>query len=170
MQLYPILIYGIDNAGKTAIVLSLKHRKTVDKTLPTLAFNIEKIQHENLEFQIWDAPGQVKFRDIWKTGYQRAKVLVFILDTSDAARFPEAHDVFLNVLNDPMTRGVPLVFCYHKMDLPLAKTNLPAAKSLFALSSLRGRKMVAYETTIMDLKGLLKMLGTLVDIVLGVMF
>jgi small GTP-binding protein len=167
---YPIIFFGIDQAGKTALTLTLKEGKTVNSTLPTLAFNIDKIDYGDLEIQIWDAPGQRRFRDIWGRGYQKAKILVFIIDTADYNRFEEAKHELDRVLNDEITKGIPLVFCFHKMDLPEAVANLEKAKSIFKLSEIRGRKVFRFETTIMDLKSLTKFKGTLHDIVYEVMW
>lgn len=168
--LHPILFYGIDKAGKTALTLTLKEGKTISSTLPTLAFNIDKIEYGDLEIQVWDAPGQRRFRDLWVKGYQKAKILVFVLDTADLARFEEAKQELDRVLNDEITRAIPLVFCFHKMDLEEAKSNLDAAKKFFRLSEIRGRKVVRFETTIMDIGSLTKLKGTLHDIVYGVMW
>jgi small GTP-binding protein len=169
MVLHRVFLYGIDQAGKTALLLSMKNRSTFDNTNPTLAFNISKMTVKEIEFQIWDAPGQQKFRNVWKQGFERAEILVFVLDTADTMRYPEAYEEFTKVIEDPITRGVPLVFCYHKMDLPEAQAALPEAKKMFKLSTIRSRKLLAYQTTIMNVQTLVKLEDTLVNIIMGLM-
>jgi small GTP-binding protein len=170
METQKVFVFGIDQAGKTAFVLSMKEDRTVSTTLPTLAFNIDKISVQNMQFQIWDAPGQRAFREIWTKGYDKAKLLVFLLDVADTARYEEAFTEFTRVLEDPITRGIPLVFCYHKMDLPESKENLAMARKMFNLPGLTGRRMLAYETSIHDMKNLRKIRETFVEIVLGIMW
>ncbi len=151
-------------------MLTIKNKKTIETTIPTLAFNIEKLVIKDLEFQIWDAPGQKTLRDVWKSGYERAKILIFVLDTADKMRYKEAREEFFKVLDNPVTWGIPLIFCYHKMDLDEAQENIYEAKKIFNLSSVRGRKIIAYETSIMQLETLTKLESTLVNIILGTMW
>ena len=143
-------IFGIDYAGKTALYQTLRENKEMPATKPTLSFNVGKLLIENIEFVVWDAPGQKPFREVWKQGYARSKILVFVLDTADPNRYSEALEEFQKVINDPITRAAPLVFCFHKMDLDNAKNNLVIAKALFDLVQLRPRKMFIYETSIYD--------------------
>ena len=165
-----IFIYGLDYAGKTTILETMKHEKTMADATPTLAFNISKYLYDRVEFQMWDAPGQIKFRDIWKKGYERADLLIFVLDCADEGRYQEAREEFHKVLVDKLTPGIPLVFLYHKMDLEAARTHLQKAKATFDLPSIKNRKVVAYETSIYHLPSIYKFRSTLVDIISGTMW
>jgi small GTP-binding protein len=170
MDIYKVFLYGLDYAGKTAISMSLRHGETITKTKPTLSFNIDKIIANDLEFQIWDAPGQPPLRRFWKRGFDKAKTLVFVLDTANKSRYQEAKEELLKILDDPLTRGIPLVFCYHKIDLPEAKANLADARKFFNLKELTYRKLIAYETSICELNTLKKLESTLVNIAMGIMW
>ncbi len=135
------------------MLLTMKHGQTTAVTKPTLAFNIDSLAFQNLEFQVWDAPGQQPFRQIWLKGYDKAKILVFVLDTANEKRYAEAQAEFLKVINEPMTRGIPLIFCFHKMDLPHAKQHIDEAKIFFNADMFksRGCKNVKFlETSIAD--------------------
>ena len=61
MALSRVFLYGIDKAGKTAIVLTIKNKKTIETTIPTLAFNIEKLVIKDPEFQISACAGPKNF-------------------------------------------------------------------------------------------------------------
>ena len=48
------------------------------------------------------------------------------------------------------TWGIPLIFCFHKMDLQAAKDNLIKTKEFFNLDSIENRSINTLETSIHD--------------------
>ncbi|WMV36497.1 hypothetical protein MTR67_029882 [Solanum verrucosum] len=56
-----ILVLGLDNAGKTTILYRLQMGEVVS-TIPTIGFNVETVQYNNIKFQVWDL---VCFHDIF---------------------------------------------------------------------------------------------------------
>ncbi len=58
-----ILMLGLDNAGKTSILMHLKQDEFVD-TVPTVGLNVEHINYRNLSLTLWDVGGQA--RSLWK--------------------------------------------------------------------------------------------------------
>jgi small GTP-binding protein len=142
-----VFLFGIDNAGKTALAKTMKDEATAD-TGPTLMFDITKMVIKNLEFAIWDAPGQVDFRETWEEGLDKAQVLLFVVDVTDMARFEEAKQELDKILNASETREIPLVICFHKMDLPEAASNYDMAREIFDVSSIPDRKVFSFDTSI----------------------
>ena len=60
-----IVLMGLDNSGKTSIVLCLKGVKNLSSfsaVNPTRGFEINKFRTLGSEFNIWDFGGQEKFR------------------------------------------------------------------------------------------------------------
>ncbi len=144
-------LFGLDRAGKTYITnfLIVSMSMGASGYKPTLGFNVKDLSMEDLQFQIWDAPGQAKLRKTWKRGYTKAELLVFILDVADRDRFQEARETLKDVLDKVKTKKAPLIFCYHKMDLPEAQANLEKAKNYFFSTSWeREFPTVAVETSI----------------------
>ena len=64
-----ILMLGLDAAGKTTALYKMKLGEMVT-TVPTIGFNVERVQHRNLEMTIWDVGGQDKIRPLWKHYYE----------------------------------------------------------------------------------------------------
>jgi Arf/Sar family protein len=54
-----VLMLGLDAAGKTTILYKL-HIGEVLSTVPTIGFNVEKVQYRNIIFSVWDVGGQVR--------------------------------------------------------------------------------------------------------------
>lgn len=142
-----IFLFGLDNAGKTSLAQYIKS-DSCETTLPTLAFNLDKWVIDDLEFQVWDAPGQIGLRKVWKNGINRANILMFVLDTSQPDRFQEAKQELDTVLNNMDTVGLPLLFCFHKLDLSAAQENTNLAKEIMKLPLIASRKVFRFETTV----------------------
>ncbi|TYG62270.1 hypothetical protein ES288_D07G215200v1 [Gossypium darwinii] len=56
-----ILVLGLDNAGKTTILYRLQMCEVVS-TIPTIGFNVETVQYNNIKFQVWDLGGQTSIK------------------------------------------------------------------------------------------------------------
>ena len=48
-----LLILGLDGAGKTTILYKLKLGEVVT-TIPTVGFNFETVEYQNVSFTVWD--------------------------------------------------------------------------------------------------------------------
>jgi len=56
-----IVIFGLDNAGKTTIVKKFNSEPT-DTISPTLGFDINTLQHRGYNLNVWDIGGQQTIR------------------------------------------------------------------------------------------------------------
>ncbi len=142
-----VFLFGIDNAGKTALSMAIKEEQVTD-TKPTIAFDISKWVFKSLEFAIWDAPGQIKFRDAWEKGFNKAQVLLYVIDTSDAARFAESKRELDKILESYETARVPLIILFHKMDKPESVAHIVDAREAFKVPLIRNRKVYCFQTSI----------------------
>lgn len=62
----PILMLGLDEAGKTTILLKLLEWQEKLKTIPTIFFNVKNIEFEDKVYKIFDIGGCKGVRDLWK--------------------------------------------------------------------------------------------------------
>jgi small GTP-binding protein domain len=58
-----IIILGLDAAGKTTLLYKLKLGEIVT-TIPTIGFNVERVEYKNINFTVWDVGGQDKIRPL----------------------------------------------------------------------------------------------------------
>mmetsp|Transcript_4437 Transcript_4437/g.3667 ORF Transcript_4437/g.3667 Transcript_4437/m.3667 type:complete len:117 (+) Transcript_4437:85-435(+) len=94
-----LLMLGLDNAGKTTITQRLKLGKFI-KTIPTIGFNVENIDHKNLRMMVWDIAGQEKVRPLWKVYFEKTNGLIFVVDSEDKERIGQARDELNWILSD----------------------------------------------------------------------
>merc|ERR1711862_64334 len=133
-----ILMVGLDAAGKTTILYKLKLGEVVT-TIPTIGFNVETVEYENISFTVWDVGGQDKIRPLWRHYYQGTQGLIFVVDSNDRDRAEDAREELDKMLDeDEMREAVLLVFA-NKQDLPNAMTAAEVTEKL-GLHNLRHRQ------------------------------
>lgn len=113
-----VIMMGLDGAGKTTLLYKLKGNQVVE-TLPTIGFNVEPLEAPGyMSLILWDVGGQAQLRASWKDYLEGTDVLVYVLDSTDGARLPEAVDELIEVLNDPNMTGVPFLVLANKQEAP----------------------------------------------------
>jgi ADP-ribosylation factor-like protein 2 len=65
-----LLILGLDNAGKTTMVLKF-NGDNIDTIEPTLGFNIITLEHRGYKLNVWDVGGQKSLRTYWKNYFEQ---------------------------------------------------------------------------------------------------
>ncbi|MFX0103022.1 MAG: ADP-ribosylation factor-like protein [Candidatus Hodarchaeota archaeon] len=147
-----IFLFGIDNAGKTTLSQVLRTGNYEGDIFPTTSYDIHALflKHfkESIEFKIWDAPGQIIYRSSWDEGCAGASILIYALDTSEKARFIEAQEALQGILGKDETKGVPLIFLYHKIDKDQSKKNYYEAQDTFKPALIPGRDVYVIHTSI----------------------
>ncbi|XP_004296745.1 PREDICTED: ADP-ribosylation factor 1-like isoform 2 [Fragaria vesca subsp. vesca] len=94
-----ILVLGLDNAGKTTILYRLQMGEVVS-TIPTIGFNVETVQYNNIKFQVWDLGGQTSIRPYWRCYFPNTQAIIYVVDSSDTDRLVIAKEEFHAILED----------------------------------------------------------------------
>mmetsp|Transcript_12511 Transcript_12511/g.38203 ORF Transcript_12511/g.38203 Transcript_12511/m.38203 type:complete len:180 (-) Transcript_12511:166-705(-) len=124
-----ILMLGLDNAGKTSILYRLKDGAHI-KTVPTIGFNVETLEINNIQMQVWDLGGQASIRPYWRSYYQRQEAIIFVVDSTDTERLAVAKDELLSILEeDELQEAVICVFA-NKQDVRNALDAAAVAEGL----------------------------------------
>ncbi|MFX1254526.1 MAG: ADP-ribosylation factor family protein [Promethearchaeota archaeon] len=110
-----IVFCGLDYAGKTSLVNYLKiGHLTV--TFPTYGLNLEALKYGEVIFEISDLGGHQDFRGFWENFMVGADIIVYVIDASDANRFPESKLAFNDVFS-PVNVNKPVLILANKQDL-----------------------------------------------------
>lgn len=131
-----ILILGLDNAGKTAILYSLQLGESISYTIPTIGFNVEEVQIDNLAIKMWDIGGQDKIRTLWPHYYQQTSAIVFVVDSNDRDRFELASKELHTIISHKDNVGKPCLILANKQDLPNAASK-DEIVSIFQLENIK---------------------------------
>ncbi|XP_036411577.1 ADP-ribosylation factor-like protein 14 [Colossoma macropomum] len=114
-----ILMLGLDGSGKSTLLYKLKYNEAV-LTVPTVGFNVEMLETKDKgrTLTVWDVGGQLQMRTHWKHYYQDTSGLVFVVDSQEQKRFPEAKQELEQILGSEHLKGLPLIVLANKQDLP----------------------------------------------------
>ncbi|XP_010506605.1 PREDICTED: ADP-ribosylation factor 1-like 2 [Camelina sativa] len=133
-----VVMLGLDAAGKTTILYKL-HIGEVLSTVPTIGFNVEKVQYKNVMFTVWDVGGQEKLRPLWRHYFNNTDGLIYVVDSLDRERIGKAKQEFQDIIRDPfMLNSIILVFA-NKQDMRGAMSPREVCEGL-GLLDLKNRK------------------------------
>jgi ADP-ribosylation factor-like protein 3 len=132
-----VLILGLDNAGKTTLLKRLCD-EDISYVMPTQGFNIKSIVNENFKLNAWDLGGQKSVRPYWRHYFEKAQLIIFVIDSADRRRMEESAFELSEVLDEPKLAGIPLLVFANKQDLVGAATPAVIAETMH-LPSLRDR-------------------------------
>ncbi len=133
-----VVMLGLDAAGKTPILYKL-HIGEVLSTVPTLGFNVERVQYKNVVFTVWDVGGQEKLRPLWRHYFNNTDGLIFVVDCLDRDRVQRAKEEFYSIINDAFMKNSAILIFANKQDLRGAMTTSEIVEA-FDLPNLRGRR------------------------------
>lgn len=141
-----ILILGLDAAGKTTILFKLSLGDYVKQVVPTVAFNLEKVEVGNLKLQIWDLGGQNQLRPFWRLYYKDTHGIVFVIDSTDKQRIELCKNELVALLSEDELKNVPLLILANKQDLTEAML-VEELTSKLELSSIKDRPWTIMPTS-----------------------
>lgn len=117
-----ILMVGLDSVGKTTILYKLKLGE-VFTTIPTIGFNVEQINYNGMELICWDVGGKDKIRPLWRHYMQDTNAVLFVMDSNDRDRLPEAVNELRCILQEQqLATAAPVLVLANKQDLPNSMT------------------------------------------------
>ena len=121
---YYVLVLGLDNAGKTTLLEKVKaiylgvQALPPERIIPTIGLNIGKIEiGGNMRLSFWDLGGQTDLRTIWNSYYSECHAIIFMVDSTDAARIEECKRIFSAIVTNDQVEGVPILMLANKQDM-----------------------------------------------------
>ncbi|XP_073897195.1 ADP-ribosylation factor-like protein 9 isoform X2 [Castor canadensis] len=113
-----ILVLGLDGAGKTSVLHSLAANRVQHSVAPTLGFNAVCISTEDSQMEFLEIGGSEPFRSHWEMYLSKGLLLIFVVDSADHNRLPEAKKYLHQLIE--ASPDLPLVVFAHKQDLEAA--------------------------------------------------
>ncbi|WVZ60075.1 hypothetical protein U9M48_010141 [Paspalum notatum var. saurae] len=120
-----ILMVGLDNSGKTTIVLKINGEDT-SVISPTLGFNIKTVKR------------QKTIRSYWRNYFEQTDGLVWVVDSSDIWRLDDCRAELHNLLKEERLAGASLLVFANKQDIQGALKPDEIAKLAFLSGSESG--------------------------------
>jgi len=112
-----ITMIGLQNAGKTSLLRVLAGGEFTIDSIPTVGFNMKRVQKGHVTLKCWDLGGQPRFRSMWERYCRGVNAIVFIVDSADREALPVAKEELHILLEKPAMEGIPLLVLGNKSDL-----------------------------------------------------
>jgi hypothetical protein len=100
-----VLLMGLEDTGKTAIIEILKHKKieNIKYILPTRGCRIEEIKFNNQVFYVWELAGPSKYRIRWIEEKDRIFTLInemiYFINVQNVETYEESVNYLAQLLN-----------------------------------------------------------------------
>eukprot|EP00656_Telonema_subtile_P010313 TRINITY_DN14948_c0_g6_i1.p1 TRINITY_DN14948_c0_g6~~TRINITY_DN14948_c0_g6_i1.p1 ORF type:complete len:181 (-),score=34.62 TRINITY_DN14948_c0_g6_i1:113-655(-) len=142
-----LLILGLDNAGKTTILHKFQAPGSSPvQTVPTVGFNMETVQHKNVELQVWDLGGQTSIRPYWRCYYLNTSGIIYVVDSTDRERTAISKQSFDLMRAEEELVNVPIAVLANKQDMPGAMAPEEVAAAL-GLPEVMDRPWAIFKTS-----------------------
>lgn len=110
-----IVFLGLDDAGKTTLLLRLKEdvMKQMD---PTQQPYSEELSMGKITFKAWDLGGHEAARKTWRNYVSDVDGIIYLVDSANNRRFEESRIELEGILEMPELEKVPIVILGNKID------------------------------------------------------
>lgn len=139
-----LTILGLQNAGKTTLVNLISTGDFTDDRIPTVGFNMRRVQKGGVTLKMWDLGGQARFRTMWERYCRGVSAVVFVIDAADEDRFETARVELQDILSRRALDGIPVLVLANKSDLPGAVKDIDEIVDIFGLKGIQNHEISVY--------------------------
>jgi small GTP-binding protein len=114
---YTIRIFGLDNSGKSTLMMSLIN--PVEGNVPELSedFTADAMVYQKANINLFDISGKKTYREYWKNFFHSSDGFIFVIDASDNKRIEEAKIALKSIIQLEDNKDIPLLIYANKIDL-----------------------------------------------------
>ncbi|KAG6001462.1 hypothetical protein E4U43_001311 [Claviceps pusilla] len=138
-----VTLVGLQNAGKTSLLRVLSGGEFTLDSIPTVGFNMKRVQQGHVSLKCWDIGGQPRFRTMWERYCRGVNAIVFIVDIADLDLIPQAKEELHALMSYQTLAGIPLLVLGNKSDLP-RKLSVDELIDELDLNLIQGREVCCY--------------------------
>ncbi|KAL0212738.1 hypothetical protein RCL1_006364 [Eukaryota sp. TZLM3-RCL] len=145
-----LCLIGLANSGKTTFVSVIATNECPMNTIPTVGFQVSRVQRGGIDLKLWDIGGQSRFRSQWERYARGCNAIVFMVDGAAPDSHAEAKEALHDLLSRPSLAGIPVLVLSNKNDLP-GSLNATQLIDVLDLKSLQNRQVDCYDISCKNL-------------------
>jgi small GTP-binding protein len=120
-----VIVVGLNNAGKTAILSKFGGRlgiKDLASLKPTRGVNRQEIKTKNLNLHLWDFGGQIDHREEYLQSPEKyffgIDLIIYVIDIQDSERYEESIEYFNKIIDNviKLKESPHILIFIHKLD------------------------------------------------------
>ncbi|KAG9253795.1 ADP-ribosylation factor-like protein 8B-like protein [Emericellopsis cladophorae] len=138
-----VTMVGLQNAGKTSLLRVLAGGEFTLDSIPTVGFNMKRVQRGHVTLKCWDIGGQPRFRNMWERYCRGVNAIVFIVDIAEPELIPQAKEELHALMSNQTLLEIPLLVLGNKSDLP-QRMSVDELIDELDLKSIRDREVCCY--------------------------
>lgn len=152
-----IILSGLQNAGKSSIMLALnkkyKFEEIIKELAPTIRIEYNRWKYLGLPLNVWDMGGQENYRSVYERRkefyFSETDVFFFVIDVQDAYKIPEAIDYLSIIIKFWFEENmqIPTILCLHKTD-PDVRESPEIAENVAKIKKLVEKKLFFWRNNI----------------------
>eukprot|EP00340_Litonotus_pictus_P008325 CAMPEP_0170519684 /NCGR_PEP_ID=MMETSP0209-20121228/5012_1 /TAXON_ID=665100 ORGANISM="Litonotus pictus, Strain P1" /NCGR_SAMPLE_ID=MMETSP0209 /ASSEMBLY_ACC=CAM_ASM_000301 /LENGTH=216 /DNA_ID=CAMNT_0010805633 /DNA_START=10 /DNA_END=660 /DNA_ORIENTATION=+ len=118
LEEYIIRIFGVDNSGKSTLMLNLISPCEGNIAELTEDFNADTMIYKDCKINFWDISGKKDYREYWKNYFHSSDGFIYVVDMSSLKRIEESKVALKNlILSDPENSSMPMLIYANKSDI-----------------------------------------------------
>jgi len=110
-----VLFLGLENAGKTSMMLRLTENRFAQLD-PTNFAVCKEVKVGRVKFRAFDLGGQESMRKIWKDYFESVNGIIYLVDTADHEALSTSRAELEKLIHDPKLAKVPILIFGNKID------------------------------------------------------
>lgn len=116
MDEYTVRIFGLDNSGKTTLMMNLISPNEGFEAEVTEDFNADTYTYKDAKINFWDLSGKKENREYWKSYFHMSDGFIYVVDISDTGRLNEAKTTLHSSILTEDNEGIPVLIYANKSD------------------------------------------------------
>lgn len=124
----PILVCGLDNAGKSTIINRILGEPS--EPVPTVGFVPHLVKVSGKQVKFYDVGGGSRIRGIWRSYYAEVYGLIYVVDSTDVSRIIETQETLNAMLENEYLQDKPIIVFANKQDSNGALTSTQLSNKL----------------------------------------